>query len=396
MTRPFPFTSADLLIPRTDLHRFSVIACDQFTSQPTYWEKAAQIVGDAPSALHITLPEIYLSDDNSARIHTINETMHRYLDEGLFELYRDAMVYVERTLPDGKIRRGIVGAIDLLSYDFRPEQKALIRATEGTVLERIPPRVRIRENAPLELPHVMLLIDDPHGTVIEPLSGRNDPILYRFPLMLGGGYLRGMLMAKEAQNRVLAALARLLEGTREDPFLFAVGDGNHSLAAAKACYEKNPTEQNRYALVEIVNIHDSALCFEPIYRVISHVDPEDLRTAFLTHFDRSGTHPITLLSHKMEATAYTDQFTVGALQEFLDAYLTSHPACSIDYIHGEKALRFLAGRPGNVGFLFDGMEKSELFPYVREYGVLPRKTFSMGEAESKRYYLECHRIGNLS
>lgn len=393
MTRNLPFTPADILIPHVDHHRFATIACDQFTSQPEYWEKVEQIVGDAPSALRITLPEVYLTDDNSQRIAEINATMHRYLDDGLFDLYPDAMIYVERTLPGGHIRRGIVGAIDLLSYDFHPEKKALIRATEGTVLERIPPRVQIRRNAPLELPHVMLLIDDPDCTVIEPLCRRNDPILYRFPLMLGGGSLRGMLLAKEAQERVLSALARLRDRSGEDPFLFAVGDGNHSLATAKACYEENPTEANRYALVEIVNIHESALCFEPIYRVVSHADPEELTRAFLAHFSGSGAHAITLLSSGIDVTACTDGLAVGALQAFLDAYLAAHPACSIDYIHGEEALRAIAARPGNVGFLFDGMEKSELFPYVREHGVLPRKTFSMGEAESKRYYMECRRIG---
>ncbi len=392
MIRALPFTSANILIPKCDHTRWATIACDQFTSQPEYWKETERIVGDAPSALHISLPEIYLTEDNSSRIARINQTMRTYLAQGLFDCYENAMVYVERTLSNGCIRRGIVGAIDLEAYDFHPGNHALIRATEGTVLDRIPPRVQIRRDAPLEMPHIMLLIDDPNHTVIEPLSGRNDQILYHFPLMQGGGKLRGMLLSNTAQEQVRFALGDLM-GNDPVPMLFAVGDGNHSLATAKACYEENKTPENRYALVEIVNIHDEALIFEPIYRILSHVDVEDLSKTFKSAFG-SGSRPITMLAQNETYTGYTDTLEVGALQSFLDTYLAAHPSVSIDYIHGEHVLRKLAEKPDTVGFLFDGMKKSELFPYIRQTGILPRKTFSMGDAESKRYYMECRKIND--
>ncbi len=385
-----PFYPADILLPRTGFEKWAVVACDQFTSQPEYWEEAERLVGSAPSALHLILPEVYLSSDNSARIRQINAHMNDALRSDLFVCYPHSMIYVERTLPAGGIRHGIVGCIDLAAYDFRPEKKALIRATEGTVLERIPPRVAIRRDAPLELPHVMLLIDDPLCTVIEPLKNENMPVLYDFDLMLGGGHLRGALIEQPLQEKILSALHALTEG-QKDPFLFAVGDGNHSLATAKACYEADPTPENRYALVEIVNVHDQALVFEPIYRLVTHVNSADIRRAAQEFFTGSA-RPVTLVMPDCEVRLATDGFPVSEVQSFLDTYLASHPEAQVDYIHGEDVLRRLAVRADCAGFLFGGMEKSELFPIVSRDGTLPRKTFSMGEAQSKRYYMEARKI----
>lgn len=387
-----PFVPADILLPApgTDMEKWAVVACDQFTSQPEYWKQLERFIGDAPSALRITLPEIYLGDRDDDRIAAINSTMERYLAQGLFREYPNAMIYLERTLPDGKIRRGLIGAIDLEAYDFRPEKKALIRATEGTVLSRIPPRVRIRRSAPMELPHVMLLADDPGRTIIEPLSGRKGLPLYDFPLSMGGGHLRGWLLDRAQQDAVLAAMTAL-RGEEESPLLFAVGDGNHSLATAKACYEENPNPLNRYALVELVNIHDEALVFEPIYRVLFHVDADDLRRV-LTQTLCQGDTVSEMLAPDFTQPFYTDGFAVGPLQALLDAYVSDHPDVQIDYVHGEEVARRLGQQEGCCAFLFDGMSKSELFPIVRRDGVLPRKSFSMGEAAGKRYYVEARKI----
>lgn len=385
-----PFYPADILIPKTGHEKWAVVACDQFTSQPEYWEEADRIVGDAPSALRLVLPEVYLSDEPERRIADINRTMREYCEHGLFERYPDSMIYVRRTLPDGSVRHGVMGCIDLEAYDYRPEKKAPIRATEGTVLERIPPRVAIRRDAPLELPHVMILIDDPENTVIGPLGNEPTEPLYDFDLMLGGGHLRGDRIGKAQQTRILQAIADLVKD-QADPFPFAVGDGNHSLATAKACYEQNPTEQNRYALVEVVNVHDSALVFEPIYRLMKGVDSADL-IASAQKFFGGGNRPVTVICGTKEQTLYTDGFPVGEVQTFVNAYLAEHPEVSVDYIHGEDVLRRLAAEPDCVGFLFEGMEKGELFPVVARDGALPRKTFSMGEAQSKRYYMEAREI----
>ena len=384
-----PFGAADILLPTGGYEAWSVVACDQFTSQPEYWETLDRQIGSSPSTLRIILPEVYLSHDNSSRIEDINRTMKKYLDNGIFREYPDAMIYVERTLPDGAVRRGIVGAVDLEAYDYTPGSKAMIRATEGTVLERIPPRVKIRENAPLELPHVMLLIDDPHRTVIEPLNTSVMQLLYDFDLSMSGGHLKGCLMTKQQQETLSHALLSLSDVN--NGFLFAVGDGNHSLATAKECYRRNPLPQNRFALAEIVNIHDNALVFEPIYRVMFGVDPADLLHTLKSRFS-SGNTELEYVAEGIHEYLHVDGFPVGPLQQALDDYLKTHPGSSVDYIHGETVTRQLASKPGAAGFLFDSMKKSDLFPIVERDGVLPRKSFSMGEAQSKRYYMECRRI----
>ncbi len=382
-----PFTTADILLPKEGFATWSVVACDQYTSQPAYWQELDRQVGDRPSTLRITLPEVYLEEAGvEERIATINATMKAYLDEGLLQEYPDAMVLVERTLADGRVRRGIVGAVDLLAYDYREGSTSPIRATEGTVLSRIPPRVAIRKDAPLELPHIMILMDDPQNRIVP--AAPDGEILYDTDLLMNGGHIRGSLMSQAAVANVLACLA---EQGEAHALLFAMGDGNHSLATAKACYDpENPL--SRYALAEIVNIHDPALDFEPIYRVVFGVEPKALLEEATAHFKDATAHPVTCIYGDHMDTFAVDGLAAGSLQNFLDDYLARHPEASVDYIHGEDTVRELAAKPNTVGFLFDGIRKDELFPYVEANGALPRKTFSMGEAHDKRFYMECRKI----
>ena len=390
------FKPTNILLPKTDPVKWATIACDQHTSDPSYWEAADAFVGNAPSALRVILPEVYLSADNSQAVETINATMEQYLTNGIFTEYENAMIYLERTLASGKVRRGIVGAIDLTAYDFHKGAQSPIRATEETVPERIPPRVKIRENASLELPHVMLLINDSKKNVIETIAENKDslPLVYDFELMLGGGHVKGYLMTEEIIRKTLASLDAL---HKESSLLFAVGDGNHSLATAKTCYEQNPTDINRYALCEVVNIHDPSLEFEPIYRVLFNVEPDDVITELLAYcqaFDRKCQKATVVYGEKEHEIEFLSNasLTVSTLQTFIEDFLKKHPEASVDYIHGVEETRTLAKKEKTLGFLFDGMTKEELFPAVEKDGALVRKTFSMGEACDKRYYIEARKI----
>ena len=414
------FASANILLPdfnKIDGGRWAAVACDQYTSEPQYWEGAAEVVGDSPSTLKIILPEVYLSETEE-RVPRINAEMEKYLKEVLVS-HPDSMIYLERTQRDGVVRRGIVGLIDLEDYDYSRGSESLIRATEGTVLSRIPPRVRIRRDAPIELPHVMLLVDDPEKTVIEPLMGKGElDVAYDFDLMCGGGHVKGFFLPETEQNRINEALTNLItpekmaERYGENsfaPLLFAVGDGNHSLATAKACYtelkeklgeEEAKRSPARYALCEVVNLHDDALQFEPIYRVVFNVDPIDVINELRKYAETlKGSAPaqkLTMVSRifdsEYEIPHPEAQLTVGTLQNFLDKYVEAHPEAEVDYIHGEESLISLARGENALGFIFDGMEKSQLFKTVLCDGALPRKTFSMGHAHDKRYYLECRGI----
>lgn len=412
------FKEADVLLPdlnKTDAYRWSVVACDQFTSEPEYWEKAEATVGTSPSTLRLILPEVYLSEGEE-RIPHINETMKQYLDSVLV-CHPNTQIFVERTQSDTSVRRGIVMAVDLECYDYKRGASSLIRATEATVVERIPPRVAIRRGAEIELPHVMLLIDDPQRTVIEPLVDTEGEVAYDTDLMLGGGHVKGRFLTEADKQRVAAALDSLITPEAMEkrygdaslsPLLFAVGDGNHSLASAKAAYEEVKSQLGddaadhpaRYALVEVVNIHDDALRFEPIYRVMFGVDPEDVLSSLCSFLDSlDGSAKVQKISYvygdrkgELVAKAPVRQLTVGTLQDFIDGYLKSHEGAEVDYIHGEASTLALAGGDGAIGFLFEGMSKSELFRTVIYDGALPRKTFSMGHAEDKRYYLECRKI----
>ena len=417
-----PFRPADILLPKDcEYSKWSVVACDQYTSQPEYWQRVEEYVGRAPSTLRLILPESCLEGPNvETDIMEINNTMSRYLRDGRFVEHPSALFYVERTLDNGKVRRGLMGMVDLEQYDYEPGSSAPIRATEGTVLSRIPPRVAVRKNAPVELPHVMLLVDDPDQTVIEPLSAQTGEmqVLYDFDLMERGGHIKGWELTEDQQAQVARALSALADpakfnaryGTQDAAvMLFAVGDGNHSLATAKECYERQkkltPREQwdslpARYALCELVNLHDASLEFEPIHRVVFGVEPErvveELLSALPGAYRGEGDGHVLRFSHAGGKGAVTvprpeAQLEVGTLQPFLDAYVKEHGG-SIDYIHGADVARDLAARPGNIAFLLPAMGKEQLFPTVIRDGVLPRKTFSMGEAHDKRFYLEARKI----
>ena len=411
------FYPADILLPQTaEMKKWPVVACDQFTSQPDYWQAAEAAVGEAPSALRLVLPEVYLNGpDVDKRIESINASMDRYLADGLFRTLSDSLIYLERTQSDGRVRHGLIGCVDLEQYDFTSGSGALIRATEGTVLERIPPRVRVREHAALELPHVMLLIDDPRRSVIEPLTGETGVMeaLYDTDLMLGGGHVKGWRLTDSQMIRMANTLSALKSpeamadkyGMADAaPLLFAVGDGNHSLATAKACYENlkkvTPPEQwaslpARYALVEVVNNHDDALRFEPIHRVIFKTEPKKLLKALEEACAGAEGFPVKWYAGEESGTIVLDknkgELAVGILQHFLDDYLKEN-AGEIDYIHDDDALIGFAKQENAIGFLLPAMEKSQLFRGVIADGVLPRKTFSMGHSREKRYYLEGRKI----
>ena len=392
------FTPADILLPKTGFEKWSCVACDQYTSEPEYWDAVRAVTNGVPSTYNITLPEIYLDEpDLDSRIAAINANMRSYLDSGIFNEYRDAYVYVERTLPDGGVRHGLVGKLDLEEYDYSPASSSLIRATEGTVLSRIPPRVKIRENAPLELPHIMVLINDPAGTVIGPLAACNGELLYSFDLMMGGGRITGRLVDRQYYDGISRAISALSAGER--PLVFAMGDGNHSLATAKACYEAEKAAAgrddlpSRWALVELVNIHDEALIFEPIYRVMFGVKPGDVTAALGKQSDFTDSGNVEIISSASRGKFHADGLVSGAVQDFIDSYIAVNPGVTVDYIHGEDVVRRLcAERADAVGFIFGGIGKNELFDYVAAHGPLPRKTFSMGEAAGKRYYTEARLI----
>ncbi len=413
------FFAADILLPdfnKIDGTKWSVVACDQYTSEPEYWKEVEKNVGDSPSTLNITLPEVYLSETEK-RVPVINANMERYIKDILVSR-GETMIYLERTQSDGTVRHGIVGMVDLEEYDFTKGSSSMIRATEGTVLERIPPRVRIRKDASIELPHILMLIDDPEKTVIEPLTGTKASMekAYDFDLMMNGGHVLGFFISKEEQGRITSSLFELAMpenmkkryGGDYAPLLFAVGDGNHSLATAKTCYENLKAEIGaaaeehpaRYALVELENLHDDALEFEPIYRIVFGADPIELEEELIRYAEslcgEEREQRFTMVSaggdKNLSFEHPTAQLTVGTLQNFLDIYSGSHDGVEIDYIHGEDSLRKLASKNGAVGFLFEGMKKDQLFKTVICDGALPRKTFSMGHADDKRYYLECRKV----
>lgn len=407
------FYPASILLPeKAGMQRWAVIACDQFTSDPAYWQRVRRQVGDAPSTLHMILPEAELGCDEAAAVASINAAMLRYQKEGVFQEYPNAYIYVERTLQNGTVRHGLVGMVDLESYDYRPGSVSPIRATEKTVLERIPPRQRIRRDATLEFPHVLMLCDDQDQLLIEPVAAGKGSLvkLYDFDLMESGGHITGWLLdgqaAKAFDDRLTAYAASYeskYEGLTGARVLFAVGDGNHSLATAKSCYEalkaSYPGEDlsahpARYALVELENIHDPSLSFEPIHRIVTGVDVKGLLGALSCVCAGDG-YPVEYVTAGKRETLYLDrtkgELAVSVLQEALDGYLASH-AGDIDYIHGDAEVVRLADREDAVGFLLPAMEKGQLFRGVISRGVLPRKTFSMGHAREKRYYLEGRKI----
>ena len=417
-----PFKPADILLPDFTKYNgtaWSCVACDQYTSQPAYWESADAYAADSPSTLRLIIPEVYLAETES-RKPAVLASMEDYLRAVLIE-HPDSMILVERTLGGGETRWGLVGAVDLMTYDYRKGADSLIRATEATVAERIPARTTIRRDAPMELPHVMMLIDDRAKTVVEPLTAVRDtlPVAYDHDLMQKSGHLKGYFLTPALMAQVESALAALItpEAMAERygreglaPLLFAVGDGNHSLAAAKTCFEEiraaigdeaAMTPPARYALCEVVNLYDESLRFEPIYRVVFGIDPHHVLTAFESYIaglnGEASPQAVEWVSGSQSGTLHIPApavaLPVGTVQDFLDEYMKTAPAgASIDYIHGEGTAKSLANRPDAIAFLFDGMAKEELFSTVISDGALPRKTFSMGHAEDKRFYTEARRI----
>ena len=407
---------ARILLPAPSVPRetWACIACDQYTSEPEYWRKAFETAGDAPSALRLILPEVYLKE-SAARIPVIHDTMAQYLRDGLLAPAVDpGFILCERTVPSGT-RLGLVCAVDLEQYSFEKGSLPLVRPTEQTIASRLPPRLVIRRGAPVELTHIMILIDDPDRTVLEPLQARKNSLrkLYDFDLMMNGGHLKGWAVdSAEDLAQVDNAMNRLLDDLGADPLLLAVGDGNHSLATAKAYWNElreglseaeRETHPARYALCEIVNIHDEALLFEPIHRVVTGTGAESLLADWQAYaaaremtLDAAEGHAFTVVSADGD-TAVTVGNPEGAIpcetvQKFLDDFLARHPEAEIDYIHGEQSLRTLAAAPGAVGFLLPEIDKKSFFSDVKKLGVLPRKTFSMGEADEKRFYMEAKEI----
>lgn len=432
-----------VLLPRpgVDLQRWAVIACDQYTSEPDYWDEVAKLTAGHPSTLELIFPEVYLEEaDSTGRIAAINQAMARYLADGTLPPQPAGFVLLDRKTAHAPSRKGLMVALDLEHYDYRPGATSLIRATEGTILDRLPPRIKVREAASIELPHIMVLIDDPGKTVIEPLFAQQRELLYDTELMQGGGHLRGWRVDDAPSLQQIANhLAQLIEPAAfnarygvsdQAPVLYAMGDGNHSFATAKAIWERLKSAADpalimdhpaRYALVELVNLHDPGLEFEAIHRVLFGADLEPLTKAMSAFFQQQGARlqRLDLADPAERETAQREsetagnhvipfvagghcglfiieqpafQLTVASLQSFLDSYLQQQPSVKIDYIHGDEAVANLGGRSGNIGFTLPALSKHELFKTIILDGALPRKTFSMGEADEKRFYLECRRI----
>ena len=419
-----------ILLPKkgTDLSKWAVIACDQFTSEPKYWEDVENTVGNAPSTLRMFLPEVYLEKETpeqiDARLSSIASSITNYIDEGILTELDPGFILLDRKTKFNESRKGLMLALDLEQYDFTPGNKSRIRATEGTVLSRIPPRVRIRERAPIEMPHIMVLINDPKRTVIEPafaaLSMDEADLVYDTDLMMDGGHIRGYYTKadSEVSKGIISALRDLLSAS-EDGFLFAVGDGNHSLATAKKHWEnirenlsseERESHPARFCLVEIVNIHDEGLQFEPIHRVTFGLTKGDLiakatayfkdneltvedKSAFAKEGNADGSQTILVTDGKedfvLKIKKPSHTLAVGSLQGFLDSIESD--SIHTDYIHGEDSVRALSSED-KLGFLLPDVSKNSFFETISKEGVFPRKTFSMGEAIEKRYYLEAKKI----
>lgn len=433
-----------ILLPEegVDMSKWAVIACDQYTSDPEYWEQVRREVGDSPSTLDMVLPEVYLEDsDVDQRIADINRAMRQALEDGTLVEQPPGFILVDRQTSEVPSRKGLMVALDLECYDYSADSRSLIRATEGTILERLPPRIKVRRNAPIELPHIMVLIDDPDRTVIEPLFEKKGEKVYDFPLMLDGGHLSGWHISdRDDVAEVAASLERLAEPSRfekrygvtdKEVLLYAMGDGNHSFATAKAIWEdlKDSAADKeaimshpaRWALVELVNVHDPGLEFEAIHRVVFNADLDAMAAAASAYCAQMGgsfrlrqcssraaqdaaveeeiglgRHAVAFVAAEQRGVFIVENspvhLVVATLQGFLDAYLESVPEAKIDYIHGEDAVENLGGKAGNVGFFLPSISKHELFKTIVLDGALPRKTFSMGEADEKRFYVECRRI----
>ncbi|MCL1901895.1 MAG: DUF1015 domain-containing protein [Firmicutes bacterium] len=398
----------DILLPNknVDLYKWAVIACDQFTGRINYWEELKGIIKDAPSALHLTLPEIYLTSDNSEKIKSINKTMQSYLSSKIFDCHKNCMILTERKTAYNNRRLGLVLAVDLEEYSFT--EKAKIRATEGTIIERIPPRVEIRGDAQMEFSHIMLLIDDRRHKIIENLYGNKGTLkkIYDFNLNMDGGHISGYLVEKtktviDSLNALIDDKEILQKYGKLDKLLFAVGDGNHSLATAKTVWDnlkstlsekERANHPSRYALCEVVNIHDDGLKFEPIHRVLYNIDGQDFCKKFKKEFkDEEALGKIYFNGISEVKFPFNSALCYKKVQNFIDAYIKELGG-QVDYIHGETELEEICKTKNAVGIFMPKLKKDEFFSYIINYGTLERKSFSMGEAKEKRYYLEARKI----
>ena len=416
----------NILVPNSDvdIETWATIACDQYTSEPEYWEQVQTCVRDAPSTFNMIFPEVYLeSVDSDKAVKKINSHMNEYVGSHLMRELSPGFVLVERQLPRGVKRRGLIVALDLEQYSYDKNEKKLIRTTEGTVLNRLPPRIEVRKQALIELPHIMVLIDDPQFTVIDPLFDSISEVVYDGRLMLGGGHVRGYHVCNPKHiEQVASNLVQLRRGT--PPMLYAMGDGNHSFATAKAVWEQIKQKTSsaidvmnhpaRYALVELINIHDSGLVFEPIHRVVFGINTDEVLADAEEYFSDQDfswsfssesvrgecDHLIEFLGdgkHGWMRIAKVDKkLVVESLQGFIDSLTAKHKSARVDYIHGSDSLEKLATRQATTGFYLPALRKDGFFQVINEVGPLPRKTFSMGEAEEKRYYVEGRRIMPLS
>lgn len=392
------FTPADILLPASaDMTKWSCIACDQFTSEPEYWQEAERIVGTAPSTLRLMLPEAWLGiRDSAAETRKIYEAMADYVNQDVFRLVTESYVYVERTLPSGAVRRGLVGKLDLEGYDWAEGTATPVRATEGTVESRLPARVEVRRGAVLEMPHIMVFINDAENTIIPSAAGGEE--LYDFELMLGGGHIRGSRVTGDAARALTAKLDAMGGGIK-----YAMGDGNHSLAAAKLCWEgvkpklsaqERETHPARFALVELVNIHDEAVTFEPIHRVITGTRARGFIEEVAATLPRGRGQAVTVLAGERELSFETG-LPLGKLVTRVDELVgewIAQRGGDPDYIHGDEEARAIVKRNSGAGILLPRLEKSALFDDIAKLGPYPKKSFSIGHARDKRYYLECRII----
>ncbi|MEC8931015.1 MAG: DUF1015 domain-containing protein [Candidatus Latescibacterota bacterium] len=436
-----------IMLPRPDidLAKWSVIACDQHTSDPQYWQQVEEHVGNEPSSLQLIYPEVYLHDENrGARIEQIRSAMRSCLDADVLVEGEPGFLLVDRQTAHAPSRWGLMVALDLEQYSYAQDATTLIRTTEGTVLERLPPRIEVRQDALVEAPHILVLIDDPQRTVIEPLIGIPLPTAYDTELMFGGGRVRGWHVTDTTLiEQIIAALRALASapgfgsnGSGTDPLLYAMGDGNHSFATAKEVWEQIKSQAGglqhvadhpaRHALVELVNLHDDGLTFEPIHRVVFNVDHQALLAAMENFYRQQGSqveieavddrsrwlqmcdsldenedHHLPYVAGGRDGTPYQGILTVHqpthsleavSLQEFLNGFGNEHGELQVDYIHGAETAHKVGSQPGNVGLVSQVIDKHALFPTILQDGPLPRKSFSLGEAEEKRYYLECRRL----
>jgi uncharacterized protein (DUF1015 family) len=416
------FLPFDILLPKDcNMTKWSVVACDQHTSEPEYWERADALIGADPSTLRMMLPEhTYKRPELEELVAGTKKAMAEYEARGVFEVIGDSYVYVERRLYNGKLRCGIVGAIDLENYEFAKGTKAAVRATEGTIVDKLPVRVKLRDSAPLELTHVLMLADDPGEMLISPLSKQKEKMqkLYDFELMERGGQITGYRVTGELAESVRDSVAAFGVSANfceryclnnEPVMIFAVGDGNHSLASAKVWWEQlkptlseneKKTHPARYAIVEIVNLCEESLEFQPINRVVFDIEPVTMMDALLEYFPGSfigagGDHEIGFvyngITDIVSLSKADGELAIGALSKFLDEYVPKFGG-RIDYVHGDDVVVKLSQKPQRLGFVLPAIDKSSLFPSIIKDGVLPRKTFSMGSSNDKRFYLECRKI----